>query len=515
MSNPFRSGIEDSLQVEPCVLVIFGCTGDLTKRKLVPALYNLGVDALLPANFSLIGFARRDIGDEGFRESIRSSIESFSRRKPIKEEVLAEFSEHSYYIPGSFDNTEAYVALKEKLDSLDKEAGIKYNRVFYLATSPSFFETIANELKSAGLLEREADGSAAPRSRVIVEKPFGHDLSSARELNISMLKCMDEDQIYRIDHYLGKETVQNILVFRFSNGIFEPIWNHKYIDHVEISVCESIGVGTRAGYFDESGILRDIVQNHLFQLLCLVALEPPTAFRADAVRDEKVKVLRSIRRLEESDVHEKVKRARYLEGSVGGETVRGYLGEDGVAQDSTTETYVSMELAIDNWRWAGVPFYVRAGKRLAKRVTEISIHFKHVPHLLFKDEDVRSISQNILSFQIQPDEGISVKISSKPPGPKVKVQTVNMDFSYGNSFGVEPPEAYERLLLDGMRGDATLFTRSDEIEEAWDLLESVFAAWSKENKDAPPVFGYEAGSWGPQESDQLLIEKLGKGWRRL
>lgn len=511
MTNPFRSGNEDSLQVEPCVVVIFGATGDLTHRKLVPALYNLGVDGLLPANFHLVGFARRDLDDDTFRAGLKAGVEKHSRRKPLNEGLWKEAAAHSYYVSSPFDKREGYVALKEKLDQIDAEAGVKCNRVFYLATAPSFFETIARELKAVGLL----DCSEGRKARAIVEKPFGHDLASARELNASLLDCMSEDQIFRIDHYLGKETVQNLLVFRFSNGIFEPIWNHKYIDHVEISVCESIGVGSRAGYFDESGILRDIVQNHALQLLCLVALEPPVAFEADAVRDEKVKVLKSIRRIPVPQVASKVVRARYEDGSVDGEAVQGYMSENGVDPESTTETYAAMELAIENWRWAGVPFYVRAGKRLAKRVTEISVHFRNVPHLLFQNENVRSIKPNILSFQIQPDEGISFKISSKPPGPKVRVQPVNMDFSYGTSFGVDAPEAYERLLLDGMRGDATLFTRNDEIEEAWDLLENVFSAWSMKGEGAPPVHGYDAGSWGPTAADELLMRRLANGWRRL
>ena len=512
MANPFRLGSDDSLRIEPCVVVIFGSTGDLTHRKLVPAIYNLGVDGLLPANFSLIGFARRELSESSFREDLKNSVAKFSRRKPLNEGVWQEFSEHSYYVSSAFDDPAGYEALKGRLEQIDAQAGVQCNRIFYLATAPNYFETIARQLKSAGLLEL-ARGQNRATSRVIVEKPFGRDVASAQALNSALLECMAEEQIFRIDHYLGKETVQNLLVFRFSNGIFEPIWNHKYIDHVEISVCENLGVGGRAGYFDESGIMRDIVQNHAFQLLCLVALEPPVAFEADAVRDEKVKVLRSIRRIAAEEVRNKVIRGRYQNGSIDGEPVIGYLAEDGVHEDSTTETYVALELSIDNWRWAGVPFYIRAGKRLPKRVTEISIHFRQVPYLLFKNEAVRSLKPNILSFQIQPDEGISFKISSKPPGPKVKVQTVNMDFSYGTSFGVEAPEAYERLLLDGMRGDATLFTRNDEIEEAWDLLEAVFGAWS--SKTPPPVFGYEAGTWGPGAADELLVKRLKQGWRRL
>jgi len=509
--NPFRQGLKHSLSVEPCVVVIFGVTGDLAHRKLVPALYNLSVDGLLPANFSLIGFARRDYSDEKFRDEFKESVGKFSRRKPLQEDVWNEFAKHSFYLKSPFDDANGYLQLKEKLDEIDRISGTTANRVFYLATSPDYFATIAEQLKGAGLLSPSSDGTL--RSRVVVEKPFGHDVESARELNQSLLRCMSEEQIFRIDHYLGKETVQNLLVFRFANGIFEPIWNHKYIDHIEISVCETVGVENRAGYFDSAGILRDIVQNHVLQLLCLVALEPPVAFEADAVRDEKVKVLRSIRRLQRNDVMSKVIRARYLSGAIGGKPVQGYLAEPGVNPESETETFVALELAIDSWRWAGVPFYLRAGKRLPKRVTEVSIHFKNVPYRLFQDEDVRQIAPNVLSFQIQPDEGIALKISAKPPGPQVRVQRVNMDFSYSTSFGQEPPEAYERLLLDAMRGDATLFTRSDEIEQAWDLLQPIQQVWADARK--PPVYGYEAGTWGPAAADELLISRVQQPWRRL
>lgn len=510
MANPFRKGHEKSLIVRPCVLVIFGASGDLTTRKLIPALYNLAVDGLLPSNFSMVGFARRELPAEQFHESIREAVATHSRRT-INEAVLREFAAHSHYVSGSFDDPAAYASLREMLERIDTEEGRICDRIFYFAISPDYFRTVAEQLHHAELLKEE-NGRGA---RIVVEKPFGHDLESAQALNRELLELMREDQIFRIDHYLGKETVQNLLVFRFANGIFEPIWNHKYINHIEISVCESIGVGSRAGYFDKAGILRDIVQNHALQLLCLVALEPPVAFEADAVRDEKVKVLRSIRRISQEEVGRKVVRARYQAGSIAGQPVKGYLAEPGVARDSTADTYVAMELAIDNWRWAGVPFFVRAGKRLPKRVTDISIHFRTAPHTLFQGEDVDMLRSNVLSFQIQPDEGISLKISSKPPGPKVRVQQVKMDFSYGTSFGVEPPEAYERLLLDVMRGDATLFTRDDEIEEAWDLLSPILQAWSERSPRVPPVYGYEAGSWGPAAAEELLVSKFGRGWRRL
>ena len=515
MRNPFHLGEESSLSVDPCVVVIFGATGDLTHRKLVPALYNLGVDGLLPANFSHISFARRPYSDEAFREEMKESVASHSRRKPLDEGAWSEFASHTHYISSSFDNPEGYEKLKTKLLQIDKETGKPCNWVFYLATAPEYFEVITKQLANAGVLN-ETDGTKKIRNaRVIVEKPFGHDLESAKALNAALLSVVRENQIYRIDHYLGKETVQNLLVFRFANGIFEPIWNHKYISHIEISVCETLGVENRAGYFDKAGILRDIVQNHLFQLLSLVALEPPVAFEADAVRDEKVKVLKSIRRFSPSDMAKYVVRGRYLSGSVAGEPVRGYLAEPGVDPKSVTDTYVAMELAIDNWRWAGVPFFIRAGKRLAKRVTDISVHFRQVPYRLFQGQDIGNLSQNILSFQIQPDEGITFRISSKPPGPQVRVQAVNMNFSYGTSFATGAPEAYERLLLDAMRGDPTLFTRDDEIEQAWDILQPVIDAWDPKSREAPPVHGYEAGTWGPPAAEELLTRKIKRGWRRL
>ncbi len=512
MTNPFQHPHQGAASGKPATIVIFGATGDLTHRKLVPALYNLAVDALLPSNFHLVGAARRELSSDKFREDLKVAIDKFSRRRPVNESVWNEFAAHTHYCSVPFDDPAGYARLKTCLDELDAASGHESDRIFYLATSPEYFAEISQQLGASGLL---ADTPGGRKSRVIVEKPFGRDLPTARELNRTLLSCMREEQIYRIDHYLGKETVQNLLVFRFANGIFEPIWNHKYISAIEISVCESVGVGSRAGYFDQSGILRDIVQNHVLQLLCLVALEPPVAFEADAVRDEKVKVLRSVRRFTESEVAKYVVRGRYQSGSISGEPVTGYLGENGVAKDSSTETYVALELAIDSWRWAGVPFFIRAGKRLPKRITEIAIYFRSVPHLLFKGEGVSDIRPNVLSFQIQPDEGISLKMSSKPPGPRVRVQSVNMDFSYGASFGVEAPEAYERLLLDCMRGDATLFTRDDEIEQAWDLLAPVLNVWGGAAGRTPPVYGYEAGTWGPQAADELMMQSVSRNWRRL
>ncbi|MCC6931947.1 MAG: glucose-6-phosphate dehydrogenase [Deltaproteobacteria bacterium] len=511
MQNPFRVGSTFTLSVPPCVMIIFGSTGDLTKRKLMPALYNIAVDGLLPANFSLVAFGRRTWNHDILRNEVSNSVREFSRRQPIDENILSEFVSHSYYCQGEFDNLDSYERLRELLDSIDRQTGHAVNRIFYLATLPEHFEMIINNLGAVGLSEKAQD----PRreSRIIIEKPFGHDLVSARELNRNMLKVLDEQQIYRIDHYLGKETVQNLLVFRFANGIFEPIWNHKYIDHVEISVCESLGLGSRAAYFDKSGIVRDIIQNHLLQLLCLVALEPPVTFAANAVRDEKVKVLRSLRKIDAENISSSVIRGQYTKGYVAGEEVVGYLNEEKIDSRSRTETYAAMEVFIDNWRWAGVPFYLRAGKRLAKRITEITISFRQVPHKLFATEDVREVRPNTLSFQIQPDEGISLSINSKPPGSRVRVQPVKMDFSYGTSFGTEAPEAYERLILDCMRGDATLFTRNDEIEEAWDFIDSIVNCWAQNPEIS--LCNYEAGSWGPTEGEDLLKKRIGYGWRRL
>ena len=515
-SNPLRFAVEASLRVDPCIVVIFGATGDLTHRKLVPALYALGVDNLLPERFSLIGFARRPLNDESFRRSLRDSAANYVRQRPLDDSRWQDFAQRISYVCSSLDQLDGYERLAELLSKIEADAGRPCNRIFYLATAPEYFEITCRMLCQAGLLETQDFSGGRRFARVVVEKPFGYDLESAQRLNRSLLSCMKEEQIYRIDHYLGKETVQNLLVFRFANGIFEPIWNHKYISHVEISVCESVGVGSRAGYFDATGILRDIVQNHALQLLCLVALEPPVTFEADSVRDEKVKVLRSVRRIAAVDVAKKALRARYLAGFIEGQPVPGYLAEPGVSEKSRTDTYAALELLVDNWRWAGVPFFIRAGKRLAKRVTSISVHFRRAPHQLFGREDVRELAPNVLSFQIQPDEGINFRISSKPPGPHVRVQTVNMDFSYGTSFGVEPPEAYERLLLDAMRGDATLFTRSDEIEEAWEIVDPVLRAWRDPTGIAGPVYGYEAGTWGPAEADELIRRATdGDGWRRL
>ena len=510
MDNPFEEGENRVIKPPSTVVVIFGATGDLTHRKLLPALYNLQNDEYLPSNFIIIGAARSKLSDQDFRDKMYDGIKKFSRRS-LDEKVWQSFSENIYYQSVDGTNQADFVKLKEKIEGLCKEKGENFNYLYYLATSPSFFGDICTNLKAAGLVEEPAAGLRS--TSVIIEKPFGHDLDSARELNLTLRNSFAEEQIYRIDHYLGKETVQNILVFRFANGIFEPLWNRNYIDHIQISVCEHLGLGGRAGYFDKTGILRDIVQNHLLQILSLLCIEAPISLsNADSIRDEKVKVLKSIKRFSLEDVHEQTIRAQYKKGYIEGAEVPGYLEEQGVDPNSTTDTYVALRLEIDNWRWSGVPIYVRAGKRLPKRITEITVYFKRPPGTLFKGRQIQELDQNILAIQVQPKEGISLRVSSKPPGPRMRIRPVEMDFTYDTSFGVESPEAYERLILDAMKGDATLFTRNDEIEESWDLLAPVFTAWKS---DKPPaVHAYEAGTWGPSAAADLL-RPLNHKWRRL
>jgi glucose-6-phosphate 1-dehydrogenase len=505
--NPLREGLRLERTPDSCVLVIFGATGDLTHRKLVPALYSLSHQRLLPPQFALVGFARRDWSDDFFREEMRKGVEEFGRG--AQGGVWESFANSLFYSRGSFDEPAAYKQLAALLDRLDEERGTAGNRLFYLATSPESFPDIIRNLSEAGLTHRNESG---PWTRIVVEKPFGHDLTSAQRLNrLLMNNGFRERQVFRIDHYLGKETVQNILAVRFANLIFEPIWNAQYVDHVQITVAESVGVEGRAGYYDEAGATRDMVQNHMMQLLSLVAMEPPTAFDADAVRDEKVKVLRSIC-LPPGEVASLTVRGQYGPGTIGGAPVPAYRQEKGVAADSGSETYVALKLMIENWRWAGTPFYLRTGKRLPKRITEIAVVFKKVPHLLFNQHSSVGLESNVLALRIQPDEGISLRFGAKVPGPAVRLRSVNMEFLYGVAFGAEPAEAYERLLLDAMIGDPTLFTRRDEVEQAWSFVTGLTKAW--EGAPALPGANYAAGSWGPEESD-ALIERDGRAWRRL
>jgi glucose-6-phosphate 1-dehydrogenase len=510
MDNPFADGENRIIKPPSTVLVIFGATGDLTQRKLLPALYNLAYDDYLPSGFVVIGAARSKLSDDDFRKKMYEGIKKFSRRA-LDEERWKAFSENVFYQSVDGTNTGDFDALRKRIESFASQRKENFNYLYYLATAPTFFGPICTNLKAAGLVEDPING--ARKTAVIIEKPFGHDLPSAIELNGTLRQSFSEDQIFRIDHYLGKETVQNILVFRFANGIFEPLWNRNFIDHIQISVCEHLGLGGRAGYFDKTGILRDIVQNHLLQILSLLCIEPPISLSdADSIRNEKVKVLKSMRRFKEDEVSVNTVRAQYTKGFIEGAAVPGYLEEDGVGAGSTTDTYVALKMEIDNWRWSGVPIYVRAGKRLPKRITEITIFFKRPPGSLFKGRQVLELDQNVLAIQVQPKEGISLKISSKPPGPRLRVRPVEMDFTYDASFGVASPEAYERLLLDAMKGDATLFTRNDEIEESWDLLAPVFSAWS--SSKPPQVHTYESGTWGPSAAAGLL-SPLGHKWRRL
>ena len=491
---------------QPCSIVIFGATGDLTHRKLIPALYNLAADGELPPAIAVVGVARRDKRDDEFRKELEEAVRKFSRQN-VRDDIWKTFAQSISYHRTEFHDLKGYEALAERLKQIDKERGTRGNRLFYLAVAPDQFDDIIKNLKSVGL-NRTQEGSWA---RVIVEKPFGTDLASARELNRIVSTAFAEEQIYRIDHFLGKETAQNILVLRFANAIFEPLWNTRYIDHLQITTAETLGVEGRAGYYDKSGALRDMVQNHLLQLLCLIAMEAPTDLRADSIRDEKVKVVRSLRRLAGDAVVENVVRGQYSAGAINGKPVRGYREEEGVNPKSVTETYVALRLHIDDWRWADVPVYLRVGKRLPKSATEISIHFKKAPPVLFNKEAV-TLDQNVLVVRIQPDEGISLRMQAKIPGTSLRIEPVKMDFHYGTSFGKPSPEAYERLLLDAMSGDATLFARRDEVEEAWAFIDPIEEAWQKQKEKG--LYSYAAGSWGPDEADELLARD-GRAWRRL
>ena len=490
---------------EPFVMIIFGAAGDLSHRKLFPALYNLVVDGWLPKDVAVVGIARQKNDSQSFRESITRSVKEFSRR-PVDDDIWSKFQANVHYVEGNFSDPEVYVRLKSTLDAIATQLPAAKNRLFYLATPPSFYPIIADQLGQVGLSHSEDPSNWV---RIVVEKPFGHDLESAEMLNRDLHQVFEEEQIFRIDHYLGKETVQNILVFRFANGIFEPLWNRRYIDHVQITVAESLGIEGRGTYYDNAGAIRDMIQNHMMQLLCLIAMEPPVANEADSVRDEKVKVLRAIHPLSTREVAENTVRAQYDAGTVGGKPVVGYLDEPDVPSDSRTETYVAMRLLIDNWRWAGVPFFLRTGKHLSKRVTEIVIQFKRVPHPFFRQSG-SELEPNQLILKIQPDEGISLRFGAKVPGAQMRVRTVDMSFLYDSSFSDAAPEAYERLLLDAMFGDSTLFTRKDEVETAWALVSSILQAWDRGRGSIPT---YAAGSWGPEEANQM-IARDGFEWRK-
>ncbi len=512
--NPFRVGLETERIPDACVFVIFGASGDLTRRKLVPALYNLAASRLLPPGMSIVGFALTETTEEQFRQSMRDAVGQFSRRKPIDEAVWGDFVSRLHYVSGRFEEPASYTRLREKLEFLDKTNGTRGNRIYYLAIPPSVFRTVNDNLAAAGMVAEEGGRYA----RVVIEKPFGRDLASAEALNTDLHKVLQEKQIFRIDHYLGKETVQNIVALRFGNAIFEPLWNRNHIDHVQITAAEDIGVEGRGKFYEEAGASRDIVQNHLLQLLMVTAMEPPVAFTADEVRDEKVKVLRALKPIRGDDVKRLTVRGQYGPGNFAGQPVPGYRQEPNVSERSTVETFVAMRLEMDNWRFAGVPIYVRAGKRLAKRCTEISVHFKNVPHALLTQgapgpgADGSRIEPDVLAIRIQPDEGITLRFAAKVPGPSMVLRPVTMDFRYGSAFGGSGPEAYERLILDALLGDPTLFARADEVTAAWRLMTPILQEWEREHLADLPI--YPAGTWGPPAAFEL-IERDGRAWRRL
>jgi glucose-6-phosphate 1-dehydrogenase len=505
--QPYDPDPPYSVPADPCVMVIFGATGDLTKRKLFPALYNLAKANLLSREFAIVGLARNEITTEAFREQLTQDIKQFATTD-VEPEIWDWFLQRIYYTGCDLQDPQAYQRLKELVEHADQTHGCKGNYFYYLATAPQFFGESIRQLGAAGLT-REEHGQWR---RVIIEKPFGRDLDSARALNAEIKQVLDETQIYRIDHYLGKETVQNIMVFRFGNGIFEPIWNRRYIDHIQITAAETVGVEKRGGYYEGSGAMRDMVPNHLFQLVSLTAMEPPISFEANAVRDEQAKILHAISPFTHEEVLTDTVRGQYGDGIVNEQRLPGYRREENVAPNSTTETFVALKLLIDNWRWADVPFYLRTGKRLGKRVTEIAIQFKRAPFVLFRGTSIERLRTNRLVIHIQPDEGISLRFGAKVPGPIMRMGAVEMDFNYVDYFGSTSSTGYERLLYDAMTGDATLFQRADMVVAGWSVIEPVLDIWKALPPRAFP--NYAAGSWGPKEADELLTRD-GREWRKL
>ncbi|HET9051294.1 MAG TPA: glucose-6-phosphate dehydrogenase [Candidatus Dormibacteraeota bacterium] len=517
LDNPLSAGLRLERAAAPCAMVIFGASGDLTKRKLVPALYALHSEGLLPTGFTVVGAGRTPMGDADFRAAMRDAVSRYGR-VAVRDGVWDTFQEGVRYAHVDFDAAGGFAQLRDTLDAVDAERGTAGNRVYYLSVPPSAIAPYARRLGDEGLA-RQPDGGFA---RLIVEKPFGRDRQSGRALNEELHQSFAEEQIYRIDHYLGKETVQNLLVFRFGNGIFEPLWNRQYIDHVQITVAESIGVEGRGGFYEEAGALRDIVQNHIMQLVSVVGMEAPANFGAETIRDEKVKFLRAVRPMHPDDALTATVRGQYTRGWMDGAEVAGYRDERGVDPQSLRETFVAMRLDVDNWRWAGTPFYLRTGKRLPRRATEIAIQFRRVPHSPFVGhrampggaEVADGIDPNMLVLRIQPDEGITMRFNAKVPGQAQRIRGVNMDFLYGSAFLTESPEAYERLIRDCMLGDATLFAREDEVDEAWRICDAVLAGWRAHPPDPEAAPNYPAGSWGPQEAHDFMARD-GRAWRRL
>lgn len=495
---------ESRKALDPCSIVIFGASGDLTARKLIPALYHLAKEKQMPSDYRIVGFARREKTDESWRTELREALDQFSRTKPVDDEVWAEFAKHIFYCPGDLTAKDSYQNLEKKLSSFGS-GPLRQNLMFYLATMPSQFGPAVEQLHEAGLIHK-ANGASNGQGwqRIVIEKPFGHDLGSAYELNRELTRYAAEQQVFRIDHYLGKETVQNIMMFRFSNSIFERLWNRESVDHVQITVSEELGVGGRGGYYEEAGALRDMVQNHLLQVLSLIAMEPPVSLDAESIRDEKVKLLKSIRAMKPEDVARQVVRGQYFAGTVDGEQRQGYRQEAKVKPDSNIETYVAAKLFIDNWRWSGVPFYLRTGKSLPVSASEVRIQFRPTPHVLFAAECGQNLDSNALALRLQPNEGIYLRFNGKVPGTSLEVRPVRMHFSYDAEFGAYTPEAYERLLLEAMAGDATLFIRRDEVETAWQIVDSIRRGWT--GKPLTNREFYSAGTWGPVAADDLLAQ---------
>ncbi len=494
-------------QIEPCTVVIFGASGDLTARKLIPALYHLALENALPTPYRIIGFARRDKTDDSFRAELREALNQFSRTKPVNEEVWSKFAANLSYCQADIADAAGYQKLKALIDQ-SGDVRLKTNLLFYLATNPSQFGEISQHLSQVGLLQKCEQGGCM--QRLVVEKPFGHDLPSARELNAELIRHAHETQIFRIDHYLGKETVQNILTFRFSNSIFEHLWNRDTVDHVQITVAEKLGVGSRGGYYEESGAMRDMVQNHVLQVLSLIGMEPPVSLEAESVRDEKVKLLKSIRPMTPAEIAKNIVRGQYFAGDVDGDARPAYRSEPKVNPKSNVETFVAMKLWIDNWRWSGVPFYIRTGKNLPVSASEVRIQFKPAPNILFAAKSGVKLDPNSLTLRLQPNEGITIRFNGKVPGAATKLQPVRMRFSYDSEFGAYTPEAYERLLLEAIAADATLFIRRDEVETAWGIVDAIRNSWTSRpltNREF-----YLAGTWGPTAADELLAND-GREWK--